>query len=61
MILPWHKPNRFSLFHLPSKSKTSPYLNPLAMKTSLLLLATMLVGISCNKEPQFVTHENTTV
>jgi len=31
------------------------------MKNSWLLLTTMLVGISCNKEPQFVTHENTTV
>ena len=31
------------------------------MKKSLLLLAAIPVGISCNKEPQFVTHENTTV
>jgi hypothetical protein len=46
---------------LPGKGKISPLLKPLIMKNSWLLLTTMLVGISCNKEPQFVTHENTTV
>lgn len=52
---------RSSLFIMPLKSRTSPFFKPFVTKKSLVLLAAMLVVISCTKDNPYNRMDHTEV